>query len=691
MKRYLLIIALVYTLLCMALMPLHYKKIVKNEKVDYPSHIKQTGRERSIMGRVVDENLEKKWVFFKTDKGKTYQIYYKNVPEFESLRHGAHHLVLDARKPRYSSPKNFSGFDNDKRLFADGVDGTYTLKSFSQTSSKTTLMQKRLLLRADFSKWLNENCPEHLAAFYKILLLGDKSEFKAYETFKDLGLAHLFAISGLHFGLIYGILNKVLFVGNRYLKHSIVLIFLGLFLFWIGFSYSAMRAYFIILYVSVGKCLHKPVDLKLALAFSCLVILLLEPRAILSSAFQLSFFAYFVVSIVLESGDKKWVQGLKLQFYLLPPTIYFFGKAHALSFLMNLIAIPAMGIILPASILHLALLMSPFKEGFGWMTHIMDAIIQVFSSLLSKVPLLFIPNFFTRTSDYHFAGAWLFFVLALFTSNVWSIAYKKWVSWLTLLLIVSCVIYDGFIFALVAGEISFVDVGHGDGAVITSKRRTFVIDLGDTYFDMGNYLIANGIKELEGVVISHAHKDHHGGLEKLLSQIEVKKVYLNQETLEVVGPLLEAAETEFLVVDQPMQIKCGSIQMEITPFFSATETNDNMLFVILSLEDIRGDFTGDLHKEKLSQFSNRGNLTFIKVPHHGSKTSLAPNYYESAKAEIGVISHGAKHGLPDEVIVELLAKHMGSLYSTYYNGEVKLTLYPWGLRVKTYLNSVLYK
>lgn len=691
MKRYLLILALVYTFVCLALMPLHYKKIVKNEKIDYPSHIKQTGREVAVRGRVIQENLEKEWVYIKTEDGKTYQVFYKNLPDFEAKRHGKHDFVLDARKPGYASPKNFSGFDNDKRLFADGVDGVYTLKSYSQIHSKVSLMQKRLLARANFSKWLTEHCPEHLSAFYKILLLGDKSDFKPYDTFKDLGLAHLFAISGLHFGLIYGVLNKLLMVGNRYLKHGLILFFLGLFLFWIGFSYSAMRAFFIILYVSVGKCLHKPVDLKLALAFSCILILALEPRAVLSSAFQLSFFAYFVVSIVLESGDKKWVQGLKLQFYLMPPTIYFFGKAHVLSFLMNLVAIPAMGILLPASILHLALLMSPLKNGFHWMTFLMDGVVRVSSSLLSKVPLVFMPNFFTRTSDYIFAGLWLFLILVLFTSNVWSIDYKKWISRLTLLLVVCCVVYDGLLFALCKGEISFVDVGHGDGAVITSKGHTFVIDLGDTYFDMGNYLIAKGIKSVEGLVISHAHKDHHGGLEKLLSQVEVKKVFLNQETLEVVRPILEEFKTGFLVVDQQMQIKYGHIQMDVMPFFSETETNDNMLFVALSMKGIRGDFTGDLHKEKLNQLSGRGEMTFIKIPHHGSKTSLAPAYYESAKAQLGIISHGAKHGLPDEVIVELLAKHMESLYSTYYNGEVKLSLYPWGMQVKTYLNNAFYK
>lgn len=81
-------------------------------------------------------------------------------------------------------------------------------------------------------------------------------------------------------------------------------------------------------------------------------------------------------------------------------------------------------------------------------------------------------------------------------------------------------------------HVTVLDVGHGNAAVITGSKSTIVVDapLGPTLLA---HLLAEGLSEIDALLISHADADHMGGATNLLLQptINVRSVYLNTEAL----------------------------------------------------------------------------------------------------------------------------------------------------------------
>lgn len=690
MKRVVLIIAMIYMVACMILMPMTYKKIVREQRIDHPSHIKDNPSTVTFTGYVVQENLEKQWVLFKTDSGEHYQIRYKKLPEFAPLYFGKMKVVVSNQYAPYSGVKNFNGFDNDLRLFSEGVDGSFNLKSYEVVERQWTLAQWRLHFRRGLSEFIKNRCSEKLSGFYRALLLGDKSSFESYEQYMDFGLAHLFAISGLHFGLIYTMLHKTLWLGNHALKCLVIVLVLLLFLLWVGPSYSAMRAFLIIAYCLIGKCFHKNIDLVTALAISCLVILVIEPRAVLSTAFQMSFYAYLIIALILENGQSKVVQGLKIQGYLLPPSMFFFGKSHVLGFALNLIAIPAMGVLLPLALLHLIGL----KVSMPILPSVLGRLIEMalggFEHILKALPNVYVPHFLVKAVDYKWAVIGCMGILLLYIGYSTALKVKPYARRILWCLLMSVIVTDLLKSAFLLGTVSIVDVGHGDGAVLESKGNVFVIDLGDGYFDFASYLINRGIYEIDGLAISHAHKDHYGGLESLLEKITVKKLYINDETYEKVSEWVKPYSVEVVKVDSNRQVICGKMEIEITPYTSNSETNDNGLFIAMQLGVFDAYFTGDFSTFNLAQLKDIEKAELVKVPHHGSKTSVAPTFYKDSNPDIATVSHGMKYGLPDEEALEAIAPSTGALHSTYYDGELRIIVFPWHYTYKTFLKTMFY-
>ena len=73
-----------------------------------------------------------------------------------------------------------------------------------------------------------------------------------------------------------------------------------------------------------------------------------------------------------------------------------------------------------------------------------------------------------------------------------------------------------------------INVGKADALLLRSGSTAYLIDTGteDSYPDLEKSLQAEGVTHLDGVILTHTHKDHAGGLEYLLaSDIEIDQVY----------------------------------------------------------------------------------------------------------------------------------------------------------------------
>ncbi len=692
MKRFLLLSVLVYTVLCIVLAPLAYKGRVQELKLRYrPQTVKKAPT--VLKGRIVGIQQSKQSFDFKTSEGALYKIKYKSPETMRGiLDAGTLHLevLVDAGKMPLSAPKNFKGFDYDAYLYGQGFDGRYKLLDIVGAEGRQWCLScVRVRARATFEAAVKRWYSDETASFLSALFLGDKSDFEAFDTFKSLGLAHLFAISGLHFGLLYIGLKKIIYTGNHLVQSGIVVMFLAAFLFWVGDSYSAQRAFGIIVYYEAARIWHRKPDLFVALGFSCGLILLRAPYAVLSSAFQLSFYAYFMVAVALRAFDyKRGFLGkikaaLALQLLLWPSALYFFNEAQGHSFVVNLLFVPLMGVLLPMGIL--AVVLSAFSATFH--VAIFEGYVTAFTTLASQVPLWPIEGVFFRHSDYYATWVALIGVLTAYAFNWTSYRIRR----VTLIILCTCglVVAGGTMSEWLSdrGYIHFVDVGHGDFVVVQFDDVVVLSDLGDGFLDVGDYLRASDVHRVSLVVLSHAHKDHHGGLEGLLEAVRVDKVLLNAETYERVAPLLAAAGTSYEIVRDSAVYQYGDLHLEIFPTFSDSQTNDNGLNTFVSLYGTSGYLLGDLHKEGMASLELKPSFQFLKVPHHGSDTSYSESFYTGSTIEIAIISSGLRYGLPDENVVSLLESVTNRVYSTYDSGEIVMTVTPRGYRIQTYLKA----
>jgi|GEM_PF-6588098 len=128
------------------------------------------------------------------------------------------------------------------------------------------------------------------AAFTRALLLGERDALPGYidRLLRNCGLAHLFVISGLHVGIIFFWLSSLLPKLSPLRRFLFFLLFFILYLTFIGWPVSALRAVIMILLLSLSQALERrlrPPDFLLGAVF---ILMLLDPFVLLRAGFQLT-------------------------------------------------------------------------------------------------------------------------------------------------------------------------------------------------------------------------------------------------------------------------------------------------------------------------------------------------------------------------------------------------------------------
>ena len=156
---------------------------------------------------------------------------------------------------------------------------------------------------------------EGTAPLVKALLTGDRSGLprETVQVFRTSGGAHLLALSGLHVGILYLFLSKLLWpIGNspiaRCVRYVLTVLLAGLFTLMTGATPSLVRAFLFIVVNETSRLVNRPRDGLQVLSAALLVQLVLAPSAISSLGFQLSYLAMagiFLLYPVLEAWYPK--------------------------------------------------------------------------------------------------------------------------------------------------------------------------------------------------------------------------------------------------------------------------------------------------------------------------------------------------------------------------------------------------
>ena len=225
-------------------------------------------------------------------------------------------------------------------------------------------------------------------AVIKALLTGNRSDItsEVASTFRDSGASHILALSGLHLGIIYGILSGILSCfGNsveiRRSRSVMIMLACGLYTLATGAGPSITRAYIFIILRETAEMTGRNVSLKTILAAALMLHLAFDPTDASSVGFQLSYAAMLGIAFIFPYLRNIWKNEWKLlewiwesaalsiscQLTTGPLAYYYFGTFPQYFLMTNLLALPLAGIIIPMALLTTVL------ASFGWYPEIIVA------------------------------------------------------------------------------------------------------------------------------------------------------------------------------------------------------------------------------------------------------------------------------------------------------------------------------
>ena len=232
-------------------------------------------------------------------------------------------------------------------------------------------------LRAFIAESFRENFTKDTAGFLTALLTGSKEYIsdRIYNTFKNSGVAHIMAVSGMHLAVLVMFLN--MFIGKLKKNHkgiyfTMLAIFIIFFMFLASFSASVVRAGVMILILLLGQLVDKGSDSLNSLGFACICILSVNPFSAMSASFLLSVlstlaiiksavplfkkYRYVLCDRLGLSGSISFyigsavmlsiVTSLSVMVYTLPVTAALFGRVSLISPVTNLMFLPVTTVII---------------------------------------------------------------------------------------------------------------------------------------------------------------------------------------------------------------------------------------------------------------------------------------------------------------------------------------------------------
>ncbi|HKV04545.1 MAG TPA: ComEC/Rec2 family competence protein [Candidatus Acidoferrales bacterium] len=282
------------------------------------------------------------------------------------------------------------------------------------------------------------------------------------------------------------------------------------------------------------------------------------------------------------------------------------------------------------------------------------------------------------------------------------IALAEWLSGAALAGLTVLVAWHPFAPSLARGrlEVTVLDVGQGD-SIFTAfpGGQTMLIDGGGlagsewvggyrSGLDVGEevvspYLWSRGLKRLDVVALTHAHHDHLDGLHAVLENFRVGELWIgrDEETPAFKSLLAEARSLGVPVVHrvQGSEFDWRGVRGEVLwppdagPVAEAA--NDDSLVLRLSDGHFRFLLAGDIEQrveERLVEDRAPLAADFLKVPHHGSRTSSTDAFLGRVDPRVAVVSVGEANpfGHPSENVIERYERSGVRLLRTDRDGAV---------------------
>lgn len=544
--------------------------------------------------------------------------------------------------------------------------------------------------------------PADIQVFLRAVWLGDRATYseEAYRPYLETGTAHMLSVSGVHVGIIYLSLHWALrgIIRNRKRRNIAILVAIVLFAIMTGARPPILRAAIMIGLYLWAELLDREPDSATALSIAGILFLAVNPGLLWDTAFILSFGSLASILIFSEAVSQRLTSvplvlrqnlatTIGVSILPLPLGAHFFHLVPVVGSVCNLIVIPLLTGVL--WLCMLIVLVAPVSIAlaslFGHASAPLIYLIEWIAVNFAKLPLAFI----TVTSPTILAGL-LYVVAAIALARLFfePERRKRWAKVTAAATLLSWALWRPL---FPPTTMDFLDVGHGDATFMrTPGGTTLLVDAGDKseYVDMGSrvvapWLLAHGIDRLDYLVVTHADRDHIGGVVSVMRYIDVGEVIL--------WPLASANALEVKLLNEcaargvPVRrVQTGeTIPVEgaridvIHPTLNTTAQGVNNQSIVLRVEwpGLSALLTGDIEVEAERELLSRIQpVDILKVPHHGSHTSSSEAFLDAVAPRIAVTSTRAssrRDAMGREVIPRYAERGI-ALYRTDYLGGVQV-------------------
>ncbi len=595
-------------------------------------------------------------------------------------------LVHPGQKPDYLSGNGIYLTASQYTEAVDIAPGKASLSHYPQ------IIRHRLL------EILDACIPADAAGFAKALLLGDTGgiDYETDTAFQISGISHVIAVSGMHVSILFSLLY-VISGRHRLVTAALGIPVIFMFAAVAGFTPSIVRAAIMQCLFILALLLERDYDPLTALGFAALVMLGENPMVITSVSFQLSFacmlgiFLFYIplYQFFLGKADHCKLRAaaaasiavtLSASVFTTPLVAVYFGCVSLIGVVTNLLTLGLISFVFYGLLALCALyfVSAGLALFLGSLLAVPIRFILACIRLLSKLPLAAV---YTESV---YITAWLVFCyLLLFihllrkrkrtvlhiAAAVLGLCLSLGLSWLEPLL------YDC--------HVTVLDVGQGQCVILQSEGKTFVVDCGGSYAPAAadkaaQTLSSYGIRQIDGLILTHYDGDHVGGAAYLLQQVSAKAMYLPYtEDADGIGPLLEqTAGSGASYVSRDTVLEFGSSKLTIFAPVTYESGNESSMCILFQTKNCDILVTGDRGEQTekiLLQRRDLPELEVLVVGHHGAKTSTSRALLEKTRPEYAVISVGEDnaYGHPSGQTLERLREFGCKILRTDRYGTVR--------------------
>ncbi|MBI4987937.1 MAG: DNA internalization-related competence protein ComEC/Rec2 [Rhodocyclales bacterium] len=615
--------------------------------------------------------------------------------------HAGERWQLTVRLKRPHGNLNPQGFDYEAWLFERGVRATGYVRNAEDNRRLAAFVARfdlaverlRELIRERFFRSL----PEHdYAGVLVALVVGDQRAIDGglWQLFARTGISHLMSISGLHVTMVAGLgawlasfywrRRPALMLRLPAQKAAAAAGWATAFAYCLlaGFGVPAQRTLYMISVVALALWLGRAASGSRVLALALLIVLLLDPWAVLSAGFWLSFGAVALLFYIgsgrvapghwlAEWGRAQWA----ITIGMIPALLALFQQFSLVSPLANAVAIPIVSFVITPLALVGALL--PFDVVLV-LAHQLLAWLMLFIGWLADLP--------SAVWQQHAPPGWAVGLATL--GCVWLLLPRGFPSrgvgaflMLPLVLVAPARPAGGEL------RLTVLDVGQGLAVHAQTSEHDLVYDTGPQFSPDANsgnrillpYLRAAGVRRLDGLIVTHLDKDHSGGALSLLDGLPIG---WTASSMPEDHPFREAPGHRPCFDGQSWEwdgVRFEMLHPEAADY-ERTVRKTNDMSCVLKIIAANGSvlLTGDIEtvseQAMLKRHGERLRADVLLAPHHGSRSSSSAEFLAAvgAKTVIFPVGYRSRFRHPNAEVLRRYEATGAQLLRTDRDGAVTL-------------------